>query len=89
MLDHELAVLSIRFGQHFASPASDHLIAYSPIQTKVDHQNSAGINLSYSTPLDFWFAALGLLDISEMEMVVFHHARKLIFAHADKRPFPV
>ena len=45
---------------------------------KVDHQNSAGINLSYSTPLDFWFAAVGLLDISELEMVVFHHARKLI-----------
>ena len=42
MLDHELAALCIQFGQHFASPASDHLIAYSPIQIKVDHQNSTG-----------------------------------------------
>ena len=32
--------------------------------------------------LDFWFAAVGLLDISEMEMVVFHHARKLIYLPA-------
>ena len=81
MFDHEPAALSIRFGQHFASPASDHLIAYSPIQTKVDHQNSVGVKLSYSTPLRLLGCCCELLDISEMEMVV-HNARKLIYLPA-------